>query len=180
MTVATVLAAVLIVGVALSMGGMKLFARQSAAPHATPRPTVSATATSLPTATPTIAKPTATATQTAQQKLNREAADAFRAITLAPFADGGCASSSMTTSFTGGSPVYVNLCMGGSAAPGPVTAQVRQNGALVRTLLSNVYMSAGSSYNQGHTLGAGSYDMLVTMRINGTVAIAKDISFTVG
>lgn len=176
-TLATILAAVVIVGVALSVGGMKLFARPSAAPHATPRPT--ATATALPTATPTVAKPTATATQTAQQQLDLQASSAFRAITLARFADGSCASGSMTTSFNGGAPVFVNLCVGGSPAPGPVTVQVRQHGVVVRTLITNAYMSAGSSYNQGHTLGAGSYDMLVTMRINGVTATARDIPFTV-
>ncbi|HEX8733496.1 MAG TPA: protein kinase [Ktedonobacterales bacterium] len=163
--------------VALGLGGMKLFARP--APVATPRPTPHATATlPAPTTTPTAAQSTSTATDTPQQTLNRQAASAFRAVTLAPFSDGACSASANTTTISG-APVFVNLCMADSAAPGPVTVQVRQNGVVVRTLIQNLYPSAGASYTQGHTLAPGGYDMLVTMRINGTTAIARDISFTV-
>jgi hypothetical protein len=84
----------------------------------------------------------------------------------------------MTTHFTGG-PVYINLCMANTGAPGPVTVVVRQNGATIRTLISNLYPSGGVYYTQGHTLDAGSYDMLVTMQINGKQAVARDIAFTV-
>ena len=161
---------------AFGAGGLKLFARQAPPAHTTPR----ATATiALPTATATAVKPTPTATPNAQQQLNSQAAQAFRAITLASFSDSACSSGSSATRFSSGSPVYINLCMADSPAPGPVTVQVRHNGAIVRTLISNVYPSAGAYYTQGHTLGAGSYDMLVTMQINGKQAVAKDISFTV-
>jgi hypothetical protein len=134
-------------------------------------------ATATPTATATT--PLGTPTPTAQQLLNAQAARAFRAVTLASFSDGACSSSSMTTSFSNGGPVFVNLCMANSGAPGPVTVEVRQNGATVRTLIANLYPSAGAYYTQGHTLAPGKYDMLVTMQINGKQATAKDIPFTV-
>ncbi|HET9111580.1 MAG TPA: protein kinase [Ktedonobacterales bacterium] len=161
--------------VALGFGGVKLFAKQSVSTQPTPRAAV--TATIHPTATATTAQPTATTTPTAQQLLDQRAAAAFRAITIAPFSDSACSSASMTTHFSG--PVYINLCMANSRAPGPITVVVRQNGAVVRTLISNLYPSAGSYYTQGHTLGAGSYDMLITMQINGKQAVARDIAFTV-
>ncbi|MDE3230415.1 MAG: protein kinase [Chloroflexota bacterium] len=173
--------AVLALIVALGLGGMKLFARPApvATPRATPRATLRATATlPAPTITPTVAQPTSTATNTPQQILNSQAASAFRAITIAPYSDGACSASANTTTISG-APVFVNLCMADSAAPGPVTVQVRQNGVVVRTLIQNLYPSVGASYTQGHTLAPGGYDMLVTMRINGATAVARDISFTV-
>lgn len=176
--IAAVVVAVLAVGVASTMGGLKLFAQHGAPSH--PKAHVAtATATALPTATATVAQPTTTATPTAQQKLNQQASSAFRGITLASYTDGSCASSGMTTSFSPSSPVYVNLCMAYSPAPGPVTVTVRQHGATVRTFMSNLYPAAGASYSQGHTLNPGSYDLLVTMQINGKQAVARDIAFTV-
>jgi serine/threonine protein kinase len=171
---AAALTLLLAVGVGLGMGGMKLFARQSA--PSTPVPHPSATI-APPTATATAAQPTATTTPDAQAALNHQAASAFRAITIAPFSDGSCSSANATKTFSG--PVFVNLCMARGSAPGPVTAQVRHNGAVVRTLISNLHPSSGASYTQGHTLGAGSYDMLVTMQINGKQAVAADLPFTV-
>lgn len=173
--IAAIAAALLIV--ALGVGGMKLLARPATV--ATPSPTAHATATRpLPTSTPTIARPTATATQNPLAALDRQAASAFRAVTLSPFADGSCASSTNTTHITGGAPVFVNMCMANTSAAGPVTVVVRQNGAIVRTLIANLSTHAGSSYTYGHTLSPGSYDMLVTMSINGTAATARDIKFT--
>lgn len=165
----------LLLAAALGMGGVKLFAQQSAPAHPTPRASVGAVRA---TATATVAQPTATATLTAQQTLDQQAASAFRAITLAPFSDSACSSASMTTHYTGG-PVYINLCMASSRPPGTVTVVVRQSGSVVRTLISNLTPHAGSFYTQGHTLSAGSYDMLVTMQINGKQAVAQDIAFTV-
>lgn len=172
-------AAVVLVGV-FGFGGMRLFASQGVQSHPTPHPTLRPTATTIPaTATPTATTPPGTPTPTAQQLLNAQAARAFRAITLAPFSDGACSSSSMTTSFSNGGPVFINLCMANSGAPGPVTVVVRQNGATVRTLIANLYPSAGAYYTQGHTLSSGKYDMLVTMQISGKQAVARDITFTV-
>jgi len=174
LVVAAALTLLLAVGVGLGMGGMKLFARQSAPST----PTVHPTATiAPPTATATTERPTATTTPDAQAALNRQAASAFRAITVAPFSDGNCSSVNAATTFSG--PVFINLCMARGSAPGPVTVQVRHNGAVVRTLISNLRPSSGASYTQGHTLGAGSYDMLVTMQINGKQAVAADLPFTV-
>ncbi|HEX8727003.1 MAG TPA: protein kinase [Ktedonobacterales bacterium] len=170
---AAALAVLLVVGVGLGMGGMKLFARQSAPGTPTPHQT----ATLAPTATATAAQPTVTATPNPQVALNHQAASAFRAITIASFSDGSCSSANAATQFSG--LVFINLCMARGSAPGPVTVQVRQNGAVVRTLISNLHPSSGASYTQGHTLSAGSYDMLVTMQINGKQAVAADIAFTV-
>ena len=166
----------LAIGVVFGMGGLKLFAQQAAPPRPTPHPIATH---ALPTPTATIAKPTATATPNTQQLLNSQAASAFRAITIASFSDSACSSGSNATHFGSGSPVYINLCMAGSPAPGPVTVVVRHNGSIVRTLIANLYPSVGAYYTQGHTLGGGSYDMLVTMQINGKQAVAKDIPFTV-
>lgn len=174
MSVAVVV--LLAIAVVFGMGGLKLFARQAAPPRPTPHPTATH---ALPTPTATIAQPTATATPNTQQLLNSQAASAFRAITIASFSDSACSSGSNATHFGSGSPVYINLCMAGSPAPGPVTVVVRHNGSIVRTLISNLYPSVGAYYTQGHTLGAGNYDMLVTMQINGKQAVAKDIPFTV-
>ncbi|HEU5343889.1 MAG TPA: serine/threonine-protein kinase [Ktedonobacterales bacterium] len=173
---AAALALLLVVGVGLGMGGIKLFAKQGASDQPTPHPSATI---ARATATATIARPTATTTPNAQALLNQQAASAFRAITLAPFSDGACSSAHMTTRFSG-TLVFVNLCMAKSSIPGPITVQVRQNGAVIRTLISNLRASSGASYSQGHTLPAGSYDMYVTMQINGKKAVADDIAFTVG
>lgn len=170
---AVALTLLVVVGVGLGMGGIKLFAKQSAPRHPTPHPTATLTrATATATTVP------ATATPDAQALLNRQAASAFRAITIAPFTDGACSSAHMTTSFSGAA-VFVNLCMANGSVPGPITVQVRQHGAVVRTLISNLRASSGASYSQGHTLSAGSYDMYVTMQISGKKAVADDITFTV-
>ncbi len=170
------LVVLLAIGVALGLGGLKLFAKQNVPATATPRPTATI---APPTATATIAQPTATATPSAQQLLDQQATHAFRAITIAPFSDGVCSSKSMTTRFSSSGPVYINLCMASSGAPGPVTVVVRHNGATIRTLIANLYTSGGSYYTQGHTLSPGDYDMFVTMQINGKQAVAQDIAFTV-
>lgn len=86
----------------------------------------------------------------------------------------------MVTHFNTYSAVYINLCTNGNGASGPVSVAVRQNGSTVRTLFSNLYTNANTFYSQGHTLSTGSYDMLVTMRINGNQAVVRDIPFTVG
>jgi hypothetical protein len=172
---AAALALLLVVGVGLGMGGIKLFAKQGATDQPTPHPSATL---ARATATATIAQPTATMTPNAQALLNQQAASAFRAITLAPFSDGACSSAQMTTRFSGNL-VFVNLCMAKGSVPGPITVQVRQKGAVIRTLIANLRASSGASYSQGHTLPTGSYDMYVTMQINGKKAVADDIAFTV-
>jgi hypothetical protein len=177
---AVVMLALLAVGVILGIGNMKIFANQSKpTPHATalPKPTATLPAT---TPTATAAPPTATATPNPQAALNQQAASSFRALTTATFADASCSNGNMTMRFSSGAVVYINLCMNGNAAAGPVSAVVRQNGVTVRTLISNLYTSENAYYSQGHTLPNGNYDMLVTMRINGNQAVVRDIPFTVG
>jgi hypothetical protein len=172
-----VIAALMLVA-ALIMGaaGLGLFpgavsARQNAKPTATvpSQATVTATATSAP----------ATATPNTQSPLDREAASAFRGITVAPFSDSSCSAANQVTDYSSDQPVYVNLCVADHSMPGPVTVVIRSNGAIVRTLMSQRSLAKGGTYSQGHTLGAGSYDMLITVTINGKTATAKDIPFTV-
>lgn len=177
---AVVVLALLAVGVGLGIGNMKLFANQSK----TTRSVIAQTkiTATLPAVTPTatVAPPTATATPNPQSALNQQAASSFRALTTAPFADGSCSNGNATLHFNSGAVVFINLCMNGNPAAGPVSAVVRQNGATVRTLISNLYTSVNAYYSQGHTLPNGNYDMLVTMRINGNQAVVRDVPFTVG
>lgn len=140
---------------------------------------VSPTATLSPTATATATPPTATATPNAQQLLNRQAAAAFRGITVASFIDLSCSTSNQATSYSSSKPVFVNLCTGKQSMPGPVTVIVRSNGAIAWTLFDKQYLPSNSSYSKGHTLAPGSYDMLITVVINGKTATAKDVPFTV-
>lgn len=177
---AVAMLALLAVGVALGVGNMTLFANQSkVTPHATALPKPTAT---HPAATPTAtaAQPTATATANPQSALNQQAASSFRALSTSTFSDSSCSNGNMTMRFSSGAVVFINLCMNGNPAAGPVSAVVRQNGSTVRTLISNLYPSVNAFYSQGHTLPNGNYDMLVTMRINGNQAVVRDIPFTVG
>ena len=177
---AVVVLALLAVGVGLGIGNMKLFANQSKAPRSVIAQTK--TTATLPAVTPTatVAPPTATATPNSQSALNQQAASSFRALTTAPFSDGSCSNGNATLHFNSGAVVFINLCMNGNPAAGPVSAVVRQNGATVRTLISNLYTNVNAYYSQGHTLPNGNYDMLVTMRIDGNQAVVRDIPFTVG
>ncbi len=176
------LVALLLLGGATALGaaGMGMLPGQVVAGptvKASPTATLAPTATPSPTATP--AQPTATATPNAQQTLDRQAAAAFQGITLAPFSDLSCSVSNQATSYSSNQPVFVNLCTAGGSMPGPVTVVARSNGVVVLTLYNRQYLSSGSSYSQGHTLAPGSYDMLITLTINGKTATAKDIRFTV-
>ncbi len=158
-------------GMGLLPGATSAHPKVKALPTATLIPTATATATSAP--------PTATATPNAQQLLNRQAAAAFRGITVASFIDLSCSVSNQSTSYSSSKPVYVNLCTAKQSMPGPVTVVVRSNGATAWTLFNQQYLPTNSSYSRGHTLAPGSYDMLITVLINGKTATAKDIPFTV-
>jgi serine/threonine protein kinase len=147
---------------------------------ATPAVTTAPTATTTPTITPTPA-PTGTATLTAQQQLDRQASDSFRAITLAKAKDSSC--NSNTATFSAGQPLYINMCTSSHVAPGPVTVSIRQMGN-VCTLLpdKNSGLTPSASYYCSSTLSlaAGVYDMVISITINGTPAIARTLRFTVG
>jgi serine/threonine protein kinase len=172
--------AFLLLAGAMALGAAGLGMLPGQGTVARPTATLSPTATPSPTATATTAPPTATATPNAQKILDQQAAAAFRGLTIAPFSDLSCTVSNQTTHYSTSQPVFVNLCTANKSMPGPVTVVIRSNGAVVRTLFYKQYFSSSSSYSQGHTLAPGSYDMLITVTINGKTATAKDIPFTVG
>jgi hypothetical protein len=136
--------------------------------------------TAAPTSTPTSA-PTATATLTAQQRLDRQASDSFRAITLASARDSSCGAN--TTAFSAGQTVYINLCTSSQVAPGQVAVSIRQMGAvctLPPDYNSGLTPSASYYCYSALALAAGPYDVVVTVTINGTPATARTLRFTVG
>ncbi|HEX6798654.1 MAG TPA: protein kinase [Ktedonobacterales bacterium] len=179
---AAALAAVLILSVTIWVGvsASGLAFVTTPTPTHAPTATASATATATETATNT-PRANPTATPDVQKQLDAQAAASFRAVTLTTFADNSCASGDSRTSFGAPATVYVNLCASGTVAPGPVTVTLRQNGQVFAPLVQNFYVSPGASYYfYRYGLGPGSYDMLVTMTIQGQTATAKDIAFTVG
>jgi hypothetical protein len=74
------------------------------------------------------------------------------------------------------------MCTSSRVAPGPVTASIRQVGGLC-TLPPEVNggLTPSTSYfcYSTFSLDAGAYDMVVTIKINGTTATARVIHFTV-
>lgn len=176
--IAAGLVAVLLLSVALALGaaGMGLLAQGH--PKAKAQPTATATAISTPTMTATPPPPTATSGPSAQQLLDQQAAAAFSGITVSPDTGLFCGSS-QTSGYSSGEPVYVHLCTAGGSMPGPVTVVARSGGQVALTLYSNTYLSSGTDYYRGHTLSPGTYDMLITVQINGQTATAKDIQFSV-
>jgi serine/threonine protein kinase len=168
----------LLSALAISTGATRLLPRFGFT--ATPAVAAAPTATTAPTITPTSA-PTGTVTLTAQQQLDRQASDSFRAITLAKAKDSSC--NSNTTAFSAGQPIYINMCTSSPVAPGAVTVSIRQMGNIC-TLLpdNNNGLTPSASYYCSSTLslGAGAYDMVISMKINGTPATARTLRFTVG
>jgi serine/threonine protein kinase len=190
LVVGVIIAAVLLLSVAgwmvVSASGLGASLGKTspqATPHPTARATVpAATATPVPTVTPTVA-PTATPTATAniQKQLDAIAAASFRSVTLGTFHDSSCQSQNATQRFSAGQTVYVNLCTSASMSNAPVTIQIRHAGQVWYTLLRNQQLAPGSAYwYSRYAVPAGSYDMLVSMTIQGRQAVARDISFTVG
>lgn len=149
--------------------------------HATHAATYAPRVTAPPTAT---ARPTAvtTATTDIQQALNAQAAASFRGATVGAGPDGSCAAANATNQFSFGQPVYINLCTAPSVAAGPMTVVIRQGGAVIFTLVSNRYLSPSASYfyYSNYPLAPGTYDMLVTIALQGQTAIARDLVFQVG
>ncbi len=167
----------LLSAVAMSTGATRFLPRTGAT--ATPHVTAAPTATIQPTATATAA-PSGTATLTLQQQLDRQAANSFRTITLAKSQDATCGSN--TTAFSVGQTVYVNMCTSSRVAPGPVSVTIRQVGSLCALSESGGALKPTASYfcYSTFSLDAGSYDMAVSIKINGTPATARVIHFTVG
>jgi hypothetical protein len=167
----------LLSAIAVSTGATRFLPHTSAT--ATPSATTAPTATIQPTVTATAA-PNGTATLTLQQQLDRQAANSFRTITLAKSQDGSCGAN--TTAFSAGQTVYVNLCTSSHVAPGPVSVTIRQVGSLCALSESGGALKPAASYfcYSTFSLDAGSYDMVISIKINGTPATARVIHFTVG
>jgi serine/threonine protein kinase len=143
-------------------------------------PSATITTVAQPTTTATIT-PRGTATLTAQQQFDHQAANSFRAVTLAKARDASCGAT--TDTFSVGDTVYVNLCTSSRVAPGSVNISIRQvsnlctlppdnNGGL--TPIASYYCYSIFS------VGAGTYDLVVTVEINGMPATARVLHFTVG
>lgn len=149
-------------------------AGQTVAPTASPQ----ASATPAPTNT---TGPQPTATLTHQQILNQQAYAAFRGVTLATFADGSCSGSNARSSFSSGQTIYVNLCTSGRAISAPMTVAIRQNGQVMYTMVYGRYISPSSSYYYytNHAFSSGTYDVLVTLNINGSTAVARDLTLRI-
>lgn len=175
--IAAVLVLAITGGIAISTSGLGLTLGPKSRPTATVAMTP--TPTTVPTATSTPISPTATTNP--QVALDRQAAASFRAVTLSSYQDRSCSATNNTAQFYGGQAVYVNLCGSGSPSSGPMTVALRQNGQIISVLASGVEVSPNESlWYARFGLGAGTYDLLVTMRINGTDAKAVDLKFTVG
>jgi serine/threonine protein kinase len=157
--------------------------------HAHGQSSATRVATAVPTMTPlpspTAARrpkgPTPTATLTPQQILNSEAAAAFTAVTLSAFADNSCSQANQTKRFSSGQTIYIDLCTSNGPIPGPVTVSIRQSSAVLHYVVKDLYLGPDASafYFEQYVLAGGSYDMLVTMQINGKVAVARDLVFTI-
>ncbi len=158
----------------LSHGGRP---RAQASVTARPQTTHTATTAPTPTLSPT---PSGTATPSQQQILDQEAYNSFRSVTLATFVDGSCSPGNSRSHFAVGQHVYINLCTSAYPANGPMTIRALQGGYVVATLVYGQYLAAGGSYWYYHGLPAGSYDMVVTITLDGYPAVARDLYFTVG
>lgn len=161
------------VGVSASGIGLTLFGHA----RPTPQPTVTATPRASATTTPA---PTFTATTNPQIAIDQQAAAAFRNVTLARFADGGCYNANRTTQFTSGQAIYVNLCSAANGPGGVMTVDIRQGGQILFTLIAGKSVSPGSAYWYArYGLAPGTYHVVVTLRFNGTTGTARDLVFSV-
>ncbi len=174
---------VLLGGIAYNASGHGLPFVNKLTPATTAQRTqiTTATATTAPTATaaPTItAGPQPSATATQQQILNQRARASFRAVTLATFGDGSCSGANATSTFNSGQSIYVNLCTSGNAISAPMTVTIRHNGQVLYTMVYGRFISQSSSYYYytTHPFNSGTYDVFVTLNINGTTAVARDIA----
>jgi serine/threonine protein kinase len=181
--IAAVIVLGLFVGLALNASGhglpfgnqFKSSANRQKTQTAVPTSTTAPTATAVPTVT---AGPQPTATATQQQILNQEAYASFRAVTLATFGDGSCSGANARAKFNSGQAIYVNLCTSGNAISAPMTVTIRHNGQVLYTMVSGRYISQSSSYYYytTHPFNSGTYDVFVTLTINGTTAVARDLT----
>ena len=179
--IAAALVLVLAGWLALNISGLRIALGGAAQPQSLTHPTQTAapTATNPPTATlapTTTSGPQPTATLTQQQLLNQRANGSFRSVTLATFGDGSCNNSNYQSTFNSGQTIYVNLCTSSYAVSAPMTVVIRQNGAVLYTMADRRYISPSSSYffYTSRAFNSGTYDVLVTLEINGATAVARD------
>lgn len=182
---AALIAAVVILTLLTLFGGLALNASRfgialGGGSQPTAQPTVAPTSTTQPTATPAptnTAGPQPTATLTQQQILNQQAYASFRNITLATFSDGNCSSANSRSTYGSGQNIYVNYCTSGRAGSAPMTIAFRHNGQVVYTLAYNINIAPSSwgYYVTSHAFSPGTYDVLVTLNINGATAVARDL-----
>ena len=174
--IAAVVVLVLFGGLALNAPRFGLALGGNPQPTTMPAPTstLQPTTTSAPTNT---AGPQPTATLTQQQILNQQAFASYRSVIISTFADGSCSSGNNRSTFASGQGIYVNLCTSGRAVSAPMTIAIRQNGQTAYTLVYGRYISPSASYYYftSHVFSAGTYDVLVTLNINGTTAVARDL-----
>lgn len=174
--VAAVLMLFIVAWVAVSASGLSLARRA----RSVPTPTSTVAPTPIPTSTPQ-PEPSATPTTNPQQSLNREAAASFSGVTLATFIDKSCNGANSTSHFAAGAAIYVNLCASSQLASTSMTVVIRQHGTVLYTMVSGQFVSPGASYWYARFgLPSGTYDVLVTMPINGGTGVARDLTFTVG
>lgn len=138
--------------------------------------------TVIPTATATLA-PTATAVDTTptanlQQIADQRAYNSFRTVTLSPGSDASCSAANASTTFASSQQIYVNMCTSAHVSASTVTVVVKQTDKSVCTLNS---LQANTSYSchWQYSLAAGRYSILVTMKVNGTQATARELPFTI-
>jgi hypothetical protein len=174
---AILLAIVVIAGVLLT-ANLLSNGNRGKSTHQAPTPTLQQV---LPSPTATMpARATATATVNIQQVINNEAAASFNSVILSSFADNSCSAGNSSRQFSSGQNVYVDLCTSTGPFPGPATVTIRQAGTIVYVLASQIYLSPISSYYFfRYGLAAGTYDMVVTMPVNGRIAVARDLVFYV-
>ena len=74
--------------------------------------------------------------------------------------------------------MYVNLCTSGNAVSAPMTVTIRQGGSTIYRVGYGQYISPSASYYYytSHVFSSGTYDVLVTLTINGTTAVARDLA----
>lgn len=155
----------------VTLPGPQTQAPTQASPSA---PAPSATATLAPTATAQDITPAANLQQVADQR----AYNSFHSATLGHGSDASCASANASTSFSTGQPIYINLCTSASVAANALGVTVRQIGKSVCTL-SPVQSNTSYYCHSDYSLDPGRYDIIVTMKVNGTQATARDLPFTV-
>lgn len=175
LSIVAVLALILTASLVASATGLiELPGKPSQARTATATPVPTATATEAPTATEEAATPTTNLQQIADQR----AYNSFRAATLGRGSDSSCSAAGVSTTFVAAQPIYINLCTSSTVSASTVSVVVRQIGKSVCTL-GPIQASASYFCHSDYSLNPGHYDIVVSMKVDGTQATARDLPFTV-